>query len=83
MTDSDTYFDTLSEVIEFAIAKAEKAGYTVDADDFWSLQHVSYGTTERRSIYITTKKGNIAKKMLQVVVYRMESGTYELTCYIN
>lgn len=70
-----------------AKAKAEKAGYTID-DDEW-FRKVSTGPkkpgtdkTNRYSIELVTKKGGAAKKMLQFQVYNT-GGAYELNAYIN
>ena len=78
-----SYFETLSGAIDFARQEAVSKGFTPMEIDFWDLNHVHYSTTERRSIELIDAKGKLSKKCLQLVIYRMESGKYELVNYIN
>jgi hypothetical protein len=70
-----------------AKAKAEKAGYTID-DDEW-FRKVSTGPkkpgtdkTNRYTVELMSKKGGAAKKALHFQVYNT-GGSYELNAYIN
>jgi hypothetical protein len=47
------------------------------------LQHVHYGTTGRVHARMITPKGNEAERWLHAIIYRMESGRYELTAYLG
>ena len=78
---------TFTDAVTAAKEKAEKAGYTID-DDEW-FRKVSSGPrkpgtekTNRYSIELLTKKGNPAKKLLHFQVYNT-GGAYELNAYIN
>ena len=77
-----TYFETLSEAKEES-RKLVPAGNTLNEDDFAQLQSVNYGETGSVHARMITPKGNEAQKCLHVSIYRMESGRYELTAYIN
>lgn len=78
---------SFTDAVTAAKEKAEKAGYTID-DDEW-FRKVSSGPrkpgkdkTNKYSIELMTKKGNPAKKYLQIQVYNT-GGAYELNAYIN
>lgn len=78
---------TFTSAVNTAKEKAEKAGYTID-DDEW-FRKVSSGPrkpgtdkTNRYSIELLTKKGNPARKHLHFQVYNT-GGSYELNAYIN
>jgi hypothetical protein len=78
---------TFTDAVNTAKEKAEKAGYTID-DDEW-FRKVSSGPrkpgtdkTNKYSIELMTKKGNPAKKYLQIQVYNT-GNAYELNTYIN
>ena len=78
---------TFTDAVNTAKAKAEKAGYTID-DDEW-FRKVSSGPrkpgrdkTNRYSIELLTKKGNDAKKLLHFQVYNT-GNAFELNAYIN
>jgi hypothetical protein len=81
----ETYFETLSAALEAAVQMAESRGFTVDNDELFNqfgTGGVGYGETKRGSIAIY-KDGKEQRKALQIIIYRMESGKYELTTYIN
>jgi hypothetical protein len=79
---------TFTDAVNTAKEKAEKAGYTID-DDEW-FRKVSTGPkkpgtdkTNRYTVELTTtKKGGAAKKALHFQVYNT-GGSYELNAYIN
>jgi hypothetical protein len=82
---SNTYFETLSAAVDQAVKEAESKGYTIDEDDRWQefgTDGIEYGKTRKGSIGLF-KNDVPQKKMLQVSIYRMDSGRYELTSYIN
>jgi len=79
------YHETLSSAIEDAINMAESLGYEVNKDDIFSnfgTGGVGYGESKRGSIEIY-KDGKPQRKMLQIIIYRLDSGKYELVTYIN
>jgi hypothetical protein len=49
------------------------------ANHFW--QPVGYNETARESFKLDSLKGKGTRRYLQVIIYRMESGRYELVCY--
>lgn len=79
-----TYFETLSAAIEEAIEFATDRDYIVDENDIfnYSIGGISYEETKPGTITLYTAKGNQARKALQLSIYRMKSGRYELTAYI-
>ncbi len=81
----ENYFNTLSEAIDAAVQMALSMGYTVNEDEIFhqfGTGGVGYGETKRGSITLY-KEGIEQKKALQIIIYRMDSGKYELTTYIN
>ena len=89
--EEDTYFETLHEVLEYVSLKAERMGYTLDEDAIsfkFGTGGISYGTTKSATIDllkdgqpILNRAGKPMNRALRVVIYRMDSGRYELTCY--
>lgn len=77
----ETYFETQSAALDSAEEYAKHKGYTVNWDSI-NAEHVAYGQTVKYSVELL-KDGKPVKKMLQISLYRMESGKYELTNYIN
>lgn len=75
------YFPTLSETIKEAILRGEKKGFKVIENTF-TWPHVPYEQTIKVSLELE-KNEKIQKKMLHISIYRMASGNYELTTYIN
>ncbi len=75
------YHNLFSEAIEEAFDYVKKKGYLPEENMFlW--ESVPYG--ESRDFHITlTKDGKEHKRCLQMQLYRMESGRYELNAYIN
>lgn len=81
----EIYHETLSSALEFAKEKAEKAGYEIDEDDMFNTfgtGGVGYGET-KSGIISLYKNGKPARKGLAISIYRMPSGKYELTSYVN
>lgn len=44
---------------------------------------IAYGQTKRASFEIATIRGRTTRKYLHVIVYRFETGRYELTYYVG
>lgn len=82
MVNLKTYFETLGEAKDEA-RKLVPTGYILNEDDYFTLQHLSYGTTGSIHARMTTPKGVDAKRCLHAIIYRMESGRYELTAYLG
>lgn len=87
----DTYFKTASQAVDFAKEMAEKKGYEIDEDD-WQTQIAMGGKHNRLRPGIgkthsftvgLTKNGKPQRKALNISLYGMDSGSYELTYYIN
>lgn len=83
------YLPTLSKCLEKAYDYAAKAGYTLaeDAFEHFIFGGVAYGETKRSSETLITRKGNEARKCLQVTVSRPalgepNAGEYEVNLYI-
>lgn len=81
------YHNTYSQAMQHAYAQAEKQGYEVDMDDVdrkvaMGPKKPSKGKTNSFSIKLT-KNGKPQKKALQVQVYGMDNGKYELNMYIE
>lgn len=78
---------SFTDAVNTAKEKAEKAGYSID-DDEW-FRKVSSGPkkpgtdqTNRYTVELISKKGGAAKKALHFQVYNT-GGAYELNAYIN
>ena len=88
---SDTYFKSFTQAVEYARKVTEKRGFTIDEDD-WQTQiafggkytrsRPSKGKTHSFTVGLL-KNGKPQRKSLQISVYGMDSGSYELTHYIN
>lgn len=89
--DYTTYHKSFTDAADEARRLAERLGYEINEDD-WFMQVASGGTYKRSRPSVgkthsfrveLSKKGKPQRKMLNFSVYGMESGTYELTAYIN
>jgi hypothetical protein len=88
---NDTYFETLSEVLDAVRQKAAQLGFEVDEQTIWTnfgTGGISYETEKSANIPllqngepILDKRGNEANRYIRVSIYRMPSGRYELTMY--
>ena len=88
---NDTYFKSFTQAVEYDRKVTEKRGFTIDEDD-WQTQ-IAFGgkyTRSRPSKGKTNsftvgllKNGKPQRKSLQISVFGMPSGSYELTQYIN
>ena len=88
---NDTYFKSFTQAVEFARKATEKRGFTIDEDDWqtqiafggkYSRSRPSKGKTNSFTVGLL-KKGKPQRKSLQISVFGMPSGSYELTHYIN
>ena len=80
------YHPSYSSAVQHAVSQAEKQGFTVDMDDYtqkvaFGPKKPSAGKTNSFSITLMDKNGKISKKKLQMQVYGMEGGKYELNMY--
>ncbi len=80
---SDTYFETQQAALHHADLMATSKGYSPQYPDHIWTEHVSYGTTVKYHIPMLTRGGFSAKKYLHISLYRMDSGRYELTTYLQ
>ena len=88
---SDTYFKSFTQAVEYARKATEKRGFTIDEDDWqtqiafggkYSRSRPSKGKTNSFTVGLL-KNGKPQRKSLQISVFGMPSGNYELTQYIN
>jgi hypothetical protein len=88
---NEIYFKTASEAVDYARTKAEGRGFEIDENDWfseitmggkYSRLRPSDGKMHSFSVGLV-KDGKPQKKNLNITLYGMESGKYELTYYIN
>jgi hypothetical protein len=80
----DSYFQTQASALDATVSAADEMGYIIKYPDRIWAEHVNYGHTVKYSFPLIVKKtGNHAKKRLHITLYRMDSGSYELTYYFN
>jgi len=88
---NDTYFKSFTQAVEYARKVTEKRGFTIDEDDWqtqiafggkYSRSRPSKGKTNSFTVGLL-KNGKPQRKSLQISVFGMDSGSYELTHYIN
>jgi len=88
---NEEYYKSASDAADAARKYAEKKGFEIDEDD-WQTQiamggkhnrlRPGVGKTHSFSVGLI-KNGKPQRKMLQISLYGMPSGKYELTTYIN
>ena len=80
------YSETLSETLQKFVSFVENESNATFEDDpqemFCFFPPVNYGQTFSKSYPLKSYKGKPTKKWAHMVIYRMESGKYELTNYI-
>jgi phosphate transport system protein len=81
------YHNSYSSAVDIAIKFAEKKGYVVDTDDVWNQistgpKKPSDGKTNKFSLGLI-KGEKVDKKKLQIQIYGMGNGRYELNMYIG
>ena len=82
----ETYFETLNSTLEEVNRLAKAKGYDeIESDEFFKFGQggVSYGQT-RKERFALSKNGTPVKpaRSMNIQVYRMDSGKYELNAYI-
>lgn len=83
------YFKTLSAALNAAVGRATERGAEFDTKELCTFLDqwnggVSYGQTVTHACPLFKLKGKLQYvRAMTVVLYRMESGNYELTTYIN
>jgi hypothetical protein len=80
------YFETLSAALDAVREKVEKRGYTVDEEDMWNYfgtGGIGYLQTKRATIPLLKDGIPQRNRSVTIAIYRMDSGQYELTSYIN
>jgi hypothetical protein len=82
---SDTVFE-IARRIDDSKAVLVKSGDDAVADswvsEIYNRGHVAYGTTHSFNFEIKTYRGKPTRKWFHAVIYRLDSGRYELTTYI-
>ena len=86
---ADIYFDTYTAAVQHAKAQAEKKGYEVVEDDWFTQVTTGEGKPGRgktvRHALKLTKNGKSVRPSLNVQVYNRDTtrNTYELNFYIS
>jgi hypothetical protein len=83
---NDTYFETLSAALDAVRERVEKKGFTVDEDDMFTqfgTGGINYGETKRATIPLLRNGIPDKRRSVTIAIYRMDSGKYELTAYLN
>ncbi len=78
-----TYFSTQNQALESVYKSIEDENHyeIIFPDRIWT-EHVAYGTQVFYNLELKVKRtGNRAKKYLHIILYRMDSGNYELNFY--
>ena len=80
--DFETYHKTLASALEEIEKYAMVRGF--DSIEFgpFDVEHIAYGDTKVMHIDLN-KNGMPVRKKLQVQIYRMDGGTYELNMYVG
>ena len=79
----ETYFETQNAALHCADTMAKDKGYQPQYPETLWCEHVDYGTTVKYHIPMLTKGGFPARKYLHISLYRMDSGRYELTTWLQ
>jgi len=88
---NNTYFNSFTDAVNYARKATEKRGFEINEDDWqtqialggkYSRSRPSVGKTNTFSVGLL-KGGKPQRKNLNISVYGMESGKFELTFYIN
>jgi hypothetical protein len=80
------YHKTMSSALAAAEKYAADKGFTIDPEEMFrefGTGGVSYETTRKGSLTLYDKDGKPQRKRLQIQLYRMPSGDYELNDYVN
>lgn len=79
---NDTYFTTIGRAIDYAVDTASIKGYLTMTDNMVIYPGIEIGETKSFHVDLY-KDNNLQAKQLHIIIYRMDSGNYELTHYIN
>ena len=88
---NETYFKSATEAVMYARTQAEKRGFQINDEDWhsqitlggkYSRTRPGVGKTHSFSVGLL-KGGKPQRKNLNISLYGMESGKFELTHYIN
>ena len=88
---NETYFKSATEAVMYARTQAEKRGFQIDEDDWhsqitlggkYSRTRPGVGKSHSFSVGLL-KGGKPQRKNLNISLYGMESGKFELNHYIN
>jgi hypothetical protein len=80
------YYETLSQALDAVREQVGNKGFTVDEDDMqlhFGTGGISYGETKRANISLLKNGIPDKRRNVTIAIYRMDSGRYELTSYIN
>jgi hypothetical protein len=83
---NDTYFETLSAALDAVREKVAKKGFTVNDDEMFATfgtGGINYGETKRETISLLKNGVPDNRRSVTIAIYRMDSGKYELTAYLN
>ena len=83
---NDTYFETLSAALNAVREKVAKKGFAVDEDNMFAefgTGGINYGETKKATISLLKNGVPDNKRSVTIAIYRMDSGKYELTAYLN
>lgn len=81
---NDTYFTTAARAIDYAMDTAELKGYTPALFMDINTSMFSLSPGQHWTIHSQLIKNNVIQsKQLHIILYRLDSGNYELTHYIN
>ena len=83
---NDTYFETLSAALDAVREKVAKKGFAVDEDNMFAefgTGGINYGETKRATISLLKNGIPDNRRSVTIAIYRMDSGKYELTAYLN
>lgn len=84
----DAYHETLNAALDaaerFACNQRAVINVGLDAPDSWKSRFSSlpYGNSHRKSFELLSYRGKETSKALHVSLYRLDSGRYELYCYV-
>lgn len=81
-SDYEIYHKTLSSSLDSVRNYIVKKGFDNIEFDINDVQHVNYGKTER-FVKPLTINGKVTKYSINVQIYRMDSGNYELNMYLS
>ena len=79
------YFETFSQAIDAAVERADRDGAVLSKPtEIWNLcqEPLFYGQYRQGDFQLDTLRGRGTKKYFHVVIYRLDSGRYELTAYV-